>query len=90
MALVADRMRRMANLRGVSVSSRLAATNFSMSFTVERTAPQPASTAKSQFLAGLSDASYPGARRFFCASESVMEVLRIPNGSNIRRRSRSS
>jgi hypothetical protein len=83
-------MRRMAALSGVSVSSRFAATNFSISFTVERIAPAPASASRSQFLTGLSDPSYPGARRFFCASDSVMEVPLMPNGSKIRRRSSSS
>ena len=65
------------------VSPMLAATNFSRSLAVERSAPAPASVGRSQFLTGAPNALWPVASRAFSSGDSVMRVLLIPSGWQI-------
>src|SRR5688572_12030890 len=59
---------------GLLLESALARTYLSMSLTVERSAPAPASVGMSQRPAGLPDSSWPGARRDCIDGVSVIFV----------------
>src|SRR5258708_6576197 len=75
---------------GEGLTPMLAARNLSMSLAVDRMAPQPARLEKSQLGTGLPAVEWPEARRALPSAVSVMQVLPIRSGSQIRRRTNDS